>query len=121
MKPSSNLERLLSAPPYLDDDGFTGRVMARVPESNDGARSRRSVILAVSACAALVAAAIVPGSRAAVAAVRDLLEPLLTLPLDPVRSGAALASMGTTALTVDGVVLAMIVWGAVALARGEAH
>ncbi len=121
MKPSSDLEQLLSAPPYLDDDGFTERVMARLPEARDSARSRRSVVLAVSTCAALVGAVILPGSQVAIAAVRDLLEPLLATPLDPVRSGAALMSLGTTALAIHGVVLAMIVWGAVALARGEAR
>ncbi len=121
MRPSSELERLLSAPPHLDDDGFTERVMARLPEARDGARSRRGVVLALSTCAALVGAVMLPGSQVAIAAVRDLLNPLLAMPLDPERSAAALASMGTMTLAVQGAVLAMVVWGAVALARGEAR
>ncbi len=120
MKPPSELEHLLSAPPHLDDDGFTERVMARLPEARSGAPSRRGVALAVSLFAALAGAVMLPGSRVALDAVSAVLGPLLAIPLDPVRSSAALMSMGTTALAVHGVVLAMIVWGAVALARAEA-
>jgi cytochrome c oxidase assembly factor CtaG len=121
MRPSNDLEHLLSAPPHLDDEGFTARVMARLPEARAGTRSRRSIVLAASLCAALVGAVMLPGSQVALAAVRDVLEPLSAMPLDPVRSGGALMSLGTTALTVHGVILVMIVWGAVALGRGEAR
>src|SRR5574337_776669 len=116
MRPSNDLDHLLAEAPHLDDEGFTARVMARLPESRSGTRALRGVVLAVSLCASFVGAVTLPGFQVALAAVRDVLGPLLALPLDPVRSGAALMSVGAAALALQGVVLVMIVWGAVALA-----
>jgi hypothetical protein len=121
MRPSNDLEHLLSAAPHLDDEGFTARVMARLPEPRASTRALRGVVLAVSLCASFVGAVTLPGFQVALAAVRDVLGPLLALPVDPVRSGAALTSAGTAALALQGVVLVMIVWGAVALARDGAR
>ncbi len=120
MSPSNDLEHLLSAAPHLDDEGFTARIMAQLPESRSGTRALRGVVLAASLCASFVGAVTLPGFQVALAAVRGVLGPLLASPLDPVRSGAALTSAGTAALALPGVVLGMIVWGVVALARDEA-
>lgn len=119
MRPSNNLEHLLSAAPHLDDEGFTARVMARLPESRSGTRALRGLVLAASLGASFVGALTLPGFQVALAAVRDVLGPLLASPLDPVRSGAVLTSAGTAAV-LPAVVLGMIVWGVVALARDEA-
>lgn len=121
MRPSSELEQLLSAPPYLDDEGFTVRVMARVAERRAGTRVRRRVISAMWSCAAILGAAMPPASGVVRAVVRDVLQPLLAVPFDPARSGAALMSTGAAALTVYGIVLVMTIWGAVALARDDAR
>ncbi len=121
MRPTNDLEQLLSATPHLDDEGFTARVMARLPDARASTRSRLRLVLAASLCAALVGVVALPGSQAVLVAVRDVLEPLLAMPLDPGRAGAALTSTGATGLAVHGVLLVMIVWGAVALARSESR
>jgi hypothetical protein len=121
MRPSNDLEHLLSAAPHLDDEGFTARVMARLPESRSGTRALRAVVLAVSLCASFVGAVTLPGFQVALAAVRDVLGPLPALPLDPVRWGAALTSAGAAALALQAVALVMMVWGVMALARDEAR
>jgi anti-sigma factor RsiW len=115
-----DLEHLLSAAPHLDDEGFTGRVMAQLPKQRFRPRTLRGAVLAVSLCVSFLVAVTLPGCQAALAAVRDVLEPLLALPLDPARSGAALASAGPTLLALQAIILFTIVWGAVALARDEA-
>lgn len=117
MRPSDELEQLLSAAPHLDDAGFTARVMARLPESRSRASARRAVVLAVSLCAAFAGALTLPGFQVALAAVSDALGPLLAVASDPARAAAQLASVGMGALAVQGIVLVMIVWGAAALAR----
>lgn len=64
------VEKQLRALPYVDDDGFTDRVMARIPARR---RHRRGVVLGASAVAVGIAAwsmpALVEGALAAAAEV----------------------------------------------------
>lgn len=125
MRPTNDLEHLLANPPHLDDEGFTARVMARLPEPGPRARPLRGLVLGVSSCASLAVAVALPPVRVALGAVRELLEPVLAFAVDPLRSGAALVSAGTATgtatLALGGAVLMVIVWGAVAIARDGAR
>jgi hypothetical protein len=125
MRPPTDLEHLLADSPYLDDQGFTAGVMARLPEPAPRARPLRGIILGVSLCASFAVATALPASRVVIAAVRETLAPLLAFVLDPLRSGTALVSAGTSTgtatLALGGVVLMVDLWGAAAIGRDEAR
>jgi hypothetical protein len=59
------IEEVLMRAPYIDDAGFTGRVMARLPPSRH--RLRTAILLASGCAAAAVAALVLPGAAAALA------------------------------------------------------
>ncbi len=89
------LDALLEREPYLDDGGFTARVLEALPPPR---RSRRRLILGVSgAAAALTAALVLPGAvKAGLAALGALALPA-ALPTGLVVGLAAAAVAGATA------------------------
>jgi len=60
------VEEALMRVPYVDDAGFTDRVMARLPPSRR--RLRVAILIASGAAAAAVAALVLPGAAATLAA-----------------------------------------------------
>jgi len=98
------LESLLSRAPHIDDDGFTEAVMARLPPSRPSLRMRTIILLASTVTSCSVVAA-VPGAR------RFLAEISVGL----VSGSAATGS----SLLVAGIVVALVVWGAMAAASSE--
>jgi hypothetical protein len=100
-----NLEKLLSAAPQIDDDGFTENLMLRLPPRRDMLRIRTTILLAFSFAACVIVAA-VPGAR------HFLAEFVSGFSSSPVVANFSLL---TTA-----VLAALLTWGAVAAATTEA-
>ena len=90
------LDDALSGEPHLDDDGFTDRVLARLPARR---RDPRPLVLgAACAAAAALAAAFLPGLvEAALPAL--LRGPLALQPLAALAAGASALAAGVAALT----------------------
>jgi hypothetical protein len=99
-----SLESLLSNVPRIDDDGFTEALMARLPPSHPSLRMRMIILLASAVTSCSVVAA-VPGAR------RLLAEISIGL----VNGLAATES----SLIATGIVVALVVWGAMAAAASE--
>jgi len=60
------IDEVLMRAPYIDDAGFTDRVMARLPPSRR--RLRVAILIASGGAAAAVAALLLPGAAEALAA-----------------------------------------------------
>jgi hypothetical protein len=58
------LETLLQKTAYLDDEGFTARVLERLPPPRNLTRLRALVLIATAVVAGLVALVCLPGSEA---------------------------------------------------------
>ena len=107
MLPVQALETMLSEPlPYIEDEGFTARVMQRLPPRKSAvARLRAFILLSFSTLAALLVLIHDPLSRALWQAFEQLTRPgtltLSPLPLVPV------------------VLLAMLLWAGVTAAQSE--
>ena len=100
-----NLESLLAKAPHIDDDGFTEALMVRLPPGRPSLRMRTIVLLASTLTSCSVVAA-VPGAR------RFLAE---------ISVGFFNASAATgPSLIAAGIVVALVVWGAMAAASSEA-
>ena len=101
----NSLESLLSKAPHMDDDGFTEAVMMRLPPGRPSLRMR-AIILITSTVAS-------GGLVAAIPAARRLLAEIC--------AGFASVSAATGSnLLVAGVVVALVVWGAIAATSSEA-
>jgi len=101
------LERKLhQAPAAIPDDGFTERVMGALPGRRPRATLRSWIILAAAVVAFLVGYFFLHVADGVVIA----LQVFLSEPFSPVS---------VTALSILAVVLGMVVWGTVALARDE--
>ena len=99
-----SLEALLSNAPHIDDDGFTETLMAQLPPSRPSLRMRATILLASTVTSCSVVAA-VPGAR------RFLAE---------ISVGFVSASAATgPSLIATGIVVALVVWGALAAAASE--
>ncbi|HTN52393.1 MAG TPA: hypothetical protein VML50_08335 [Anaeromyxobacter sp.] len=98
---SDRLDDLLARDPYLDDGGFTERVMARLGPPR---RDPRPVILGVSAAVALALAALwLPAEvRAALAALASLRPALGAAPALVLAGVAATAALAVAALGLVG-------------------
>jgi len=106
------LEELLAKPaPHLDDDGFTARVVARLPPPAL-VRERRAILGLATLLAALVV--VLTPAGAGVSAAFELVGQLVAG--GPTSSAAGLA---LPTLIVGGVLLLLSTWGAVALARAQ--
>ena len=96
-KPRDPLDETLVAEPYLEDDGFTERVLARLPERH---RDARPLILGVAtALAAAIGVLALPGLVLGVQA--SLLNALPSFPptaLLAAGAGAAAAALGALCL-----------------------
>ena len=100
-----SLESLLSKAPHIDDDGFTEALMIRLPPGRPSLRVRTIILLASTVTSCSVVAAI-PGAR------RFLAE---------ISVGFVSASAATGySLFATGIVVALVVWGAMAAASSEA-
>ncbi len=100
-----SLESLLSKAPHIDDDGFTEALMIRLPPGRPSLRVRAIILLASTVTSCSVVAA-VPGAR------RFLVE---------ISAGFVSASAETGySLLATGIVVALVVWGAMAAASSEA-
>lgn len=101
----NSLESLLSKVPHIDDDGFTEAVMMRLPPSRPSLRMRAIILIASTAAPCCLVAAI-PAAR------RLLAE---------ISVGFVSGSTATGSnLLVAGIVVALVVWGAMAAASSEA-
>ncbi len=100
-----SLESLLSNVPHIDDDGFTEALMARLPPSRPSLRMRTTILLATTVTSCSVVAA-VPGARRLLAEISVVFV-----------SGSVTAGSN---LLVAGIVVALVVWGAMAAASSEA-
>ncbi len=100
-----SLDSLLSKAPHIDDDGYTEALMTRLPPSHPSLRMRTTVMLAatVTSCSIVVA---IPGARHFLAEISA-----------GFVSGSATAGSN---LPVAGIVVALVVWGAMAAASSEA-
>ncbi len=92
------LEELLARPPYLDDAGFTDRVMDRLPPRRSGLRA--PVLLAGAAAAGAVAAALLPQAVAPAAEILRAWRPGEGLPGAALGGLAALAAVFWACLSV---------------------
>ena len=100
-----SLESLLSKAPHIDDDGFTESLMTRLPPSRPSLRIRTIILLASTLTSCGVVAA-VPGVR------RFLAE---------ISAWFVSASAATGySFFATGIVVALVVWGAMAAASSEA-
>jgi hypothetical protein len=91
--------------PYLDDDGFTARVIGRLPPARNLARLRALVLLAAAAIAGLVVL-VWPAAAQALRAVLGTLGPAWRdAPANTLLAGLTL--------------LALIVWGCAAAATSD--
>ena len=100
-----SLESLLSKAPHIDDDGFTEALMIRLPPNRPSLRMRTTVMLAatLTSCSIVVAT---PGAR------RFLAE---------FSAGFVGGSAATgSSLFAAGIVVALVLWGAMAAASSEA-
>ena len=100
-----SLELLLSKAPHIDDDGFTEALMTRLPPSRPSLRMRTTILLATTVTSCSVVAA-VPGAR------RFLAEMSVVFVGGSVAPGSNLLAAG--------IVVALVVWGAMAAASSEA-
>ena len=100
-----SLESLLSKAAHIDDDGFTEALMIRLPPSRPSLRMRATILLAATLTSCSVVAA-VPGARRLLAEISVAL-----------ASGSATAGSN---LLVAGIVVALVLWGAMAAASSEA-
>ncbi len=100
-----SLESLLSKAPHIDDDGFTEAFMIRLPPGRPSLRVRAIILLASTVTSCSVVASI-PGAR------RFLTE----MSVGFVSASAATGS----SLFATGAVIALVVWGAMAVASSEA-
>jgi len=100
-----SLDSLLSKAPQIDDDGFTEAVMMRLPPGRPSLRMRAIILIAstVASC----------GLVAAIPAARSLLAEI------SVGFVSGSAATGPN-LLVAGIVVALVVWGAMAAASSEA-
>ena len=75
------LERLLRSQeePYIDDAGFTGRVMAGLPVGRQSRRLRRGLLLGLACAVSLCVAGLLGGSEIYAAVSWFTLEPVLYL------------------------------------------
>ena len=91
--------RLREATPYIDDDGFNNRVMARLPVASQQTRSPRAVILiGLSVLGSLLAYIISDGGRFLVHELMRLaFLPVWWLLLATVTTGLLLAGAGFAA------------------------
>ena len=100
-----NLESLLAKAPHIDDDGFTEALMVRLPTSRPSLQMRAIILLASAVTSCGVVAAI-PGAR------RFLAE---------MSVGFVSVSAATGPnLIATGIIVALVVWGAMAAASSEA-
>jgi hypothetical protein len=100
-----SLELLLSKAPHIDDGGFTEALMARLPQSRPSLRMRAIILLASTVTSCSVVAAI-PGARNLLA---------------EISVGFVSGSAATgPSLIATGIVVALVVWGALAAAASEA-
>jgi len=100
-----SLESLLAKASHIDDDGFTETLMIRLPPSRPSLRMRAIILLASTVTSCSVVAAI-PGAR------RFLAE---------ISVGFVSASAATgSSLIATGIVVALVVWGAMTVASSEA-
>jgi hypothetical protein len=93
------LDALLEKEPYLDDDGFTARVMDRLPRRR---RDPRPMVLGLATTAAAVTAALVlPGAvQAGLAALATVSLPLALPPALLVGATAAVVAAAVAGLVV---------------------
>jgi hypothetical protein len=106
------LEDLLQEPaPHLDDDGFTARVVARLPRH---ANAERRIILGLTTLLAALVAMLSPAHRGITAAV-DLMADLI-LAVGHVGPGTPIALPG---LIAGAVLVIVATWGAIGLARTQ--
>ena len=91
--------RLREAIPYIDDDGFTKRVMARLPAPQQQLRSARAIILiGLSVLGSLIAYIISDGGRFLVHELMRLaILPVWWLLLAALASGILVAAVGLAA------------------------
>jgi hypothetical protein len=99
-----NLESLLSNVPRIEDDGFTETLMARLPPSHPSLRMRMIILLASTLTSCSIVAA-VPGARRFVAEIS-------------IGFVDGLAATGSS-LIATGIVVGLVVWGAMAAAASE--
>ena len=112
------LDDLLATPaPHLDDDGFTARVVAGLPRRRTGVA--RAVVLGVATVLAALVAAVTP-ARAGFMALGDLVQAIFGY-AQSVAAGhsAPQASLVAPMAIAGAVVLVLLVWGAVSLARAQ--
>ncbi len=100
-----SLESLLSKAPHIDDDGFTEALMTRLPPSHPTLRMRTTILLAATMTSCSVVAA-VPGAR------RFLAEMSVVFVSGSEAAGSSLLAAG--------IVVALVVWGAMVAASSEA-
>jgi hypothetical protein len=100
-----NLEKLLSAAPQIDDNGFTENLMLRLPPQRDILRIRTTILLAFSFAACAIVAA-VPGARQFLA--------------EFVSGFASSSVVADLSLLTTAVLTALLIWGAVAAATSDA-
>ena len=100
----NSLESLLSNTPHIDDDGFTEALMIRLPPSRPSLGMRTTILLAATLTSCSVVAA-VPAAR------RLLAEFSVAFVSDSATAGSN--------LFVAGIVVALVVWGAMAAASSE--
>ena len=100
-----NLEKLLSAAPQIDDDGFTENLMLQLPPQRDILRIRATMLLAFTFAACGIVAA-VPGARHFL--------------VEFVSGFASSSVVADLSLLTTAVLAALLIWGAVAAATSDA-
>ncbi len=91
------LDTMLESEPYLDDKGFTERVMGRLPRSRR--RWRPWVLLGSTAVAGLVGLVILPGGAALAGATAKVLA------THPMTGAAPLSAIALLVLAVGGMAI----------------
>ena len=99
-----SLESLLAKAPHIDDDGFTEALLIRLPPGRPSLRVRTIILLASTVTSCSVVAA-VPGARRFLAEIS-------------IGFVNGLAATGSSIIA-TGIVVALVVWGAMAAAASE--
>lgn len=106
-------EKLLAAPePHIDDGGFTARVMAALPRRR--ALALRRALVADSLLVAALVSVLLPPFNAAFAMLGTALASLGSLLAAP---DTTIALAGVPSLLAAGVLLVLLTWGGIALAK----
>ncbi len=113
-----SLDELLRQPStYLDDAGFTARVMDALPGRRADGRVRRLFVLGSTLFALALGLFVLPAGRAALNAAMVIVTPLRFAPRGLEAVMLAFGQIPPATLVLGFVAMVLLVWGGAALAR----